>query len=210
MTIQSSGTLTINTLRSEFQVGSGNLGWFVANSTDPFIGTINTVNSNMRLSHYYNASRRTAKLTVGRSGTTDGFYRYGYSTTVGSDFYYPEAGSNTGAFGASTRAVGLSTTGTITGIHAAKYGKDDGWNITISTFSSNNSGWTTVYFKNQVGGTQALTRTSAADFNPSSVGNGIYNWTWHGFLGGDVYKIHEKFTTAYNSANTQPVWIKFD
>lgn len=211
MAINSSGTIGINTLRSEFQRGNGNLSAYTSNDTDPFIGTIRFGSADMRLSHYHGASIRTARLTVGRTGTTDGFHRLGFSQAGGSDFYYPEANSQTGAFGGITRQNNLSTAGTITGIHATKYGNQDGYHVTISTNAvNNNSGWTQVSFRNSLYGTNVLTRLGALDFRVSNVGSGIWNWTWSGLIDSAPGRIFNAFIASYNSANTQPTTIKFE
>ena len=148
MAMQTSGTITMAQLNSQFARGYS-LSSYYSDNSDPYLRTIPT-GGQLSFNQFYGSSVRTARLTGGSATTsfTSGtlYRRCGYSVSNGSREWHPESGSQTNAFGSATRRNYLSTTANIGGIHAF-YNGPAHKHITISHQSSSNSGWTFMDFK---------------------------------------------------------------
>ena len=148
MAMQTSGTITMAQLSSQFARGYS-LSSYYSDNSDPYLRTIPT-GGQLSFNQFYGSSVRTARLTGGSATTSFSsgtlYRRCGYSVSSGSREWHPEAGSQTNAFGSATRRNYLSTTANIGGIHAF-YNGGAHKHITISHQSSSNSGWTFMDFK---------------------------------------------------------------
>lgn len=214
MPLQSFGPISMNNIRSEFQIFRNVVGLgstFTADATDPYIGRIpQTGGTTVQLTNFYGSSRRTARMGrpgFGNSSSSSGYNnrRIGWSLRDGSQFWLYEYGSQNVAFGSITRYTGLSTRANLGGIWVTQYnygGSSTFPIFNISHRSSSNSGWTRFYIKGPTfpsGVTREYTfsRTSAAMFNRPNYGNtnqrSYYAWRWVWYTG-DI-------TTLRNIAN---------
>jgi len=150
---------------------------------------------------FFGKSRRTAKITCGRS--SDSIYRYGYSITGGSSYFVPETGESQVAFGSITRNTNiLSSVQTLSAVVMEPYGGNDS-HLVIAQLSSINGNWSTCYFKNYQGTVYSVNRAAADGFIQLSKTSYAYGWRWVTQSG--VQVICDWLKDGYD--NNRPIYI---
>lgn len=202
MVLQTSGAISVRNVKNEFGLSQDKMSTFTSGNTDLFSGTIPSTASNIALSDFYGTSKRTARITVGKSAAS-GYYpdRYGWGLANYTGFYHAEAGVNTAAFGSITRYQGLignNLVGICTHDVGEGLSSDRDVHLEIFTTSSSNSGWTYMDvklagdFSYQPAGYiwRTFTRTAASHFgqvgglgNSYQPTNTVYAWTFTGTSG---------------------------
>lgn len=203
MALPTSGTLSHSAIQTEFG-GSHPIRMTEYYGADHYNGlpSSGTITAN----DFFGKSRRTAKITCGRS--SDSIYRYGYSITGGSSYFEPETGESQVAFGSITRNTYiLSAIQTLSAVVMEPYGGNDS-HLVIAQLSSSNSGWSTCYFKNYQGTVKSVNRTAADGFIQLakanySGGNYAYGWKWETQSG--VQIICDWLKDGYD--NNRPIYI---
>jgi len=198
MTMPTSGTLSHLRIQIEFG-GSHPISMPEYYGADPYNGLPSS--GTITADDFYGKSRRTAKITCGRS--SDSNYRYGYSLTGGSSYFEPETGESQVAFGSITRNTSvLSSIQTLSAVVMEPYGGNDS-HLVIAQFSSTNGNWTTCYFKNYQGTVKSVNRTAADGFIKLSNTDYAYGWKWQSQSG--VQTICDWIKDGYD--NNRPIYI---
>lgn len=200
MVLQTSGAISVRNVRNEFGLSQDKMSTFTSGNTDLFSGTIPSSASNIALSDFYGTSKRTARISVGKSSATYAPNRYGWGLANYTGFYHAEQGYNSAAFGSITRYQGLignNLVGIVThdASESGSSAYEDDVHLEIFTTSSSNSGWTYMDvklagdFQYQSAGYiwRTFTRTAASHFGQAG-GNGysyqptntVYAWTFTG------------------------------
>lgn len=225
MTLQSSGTISLNEVHIELGASSGTV--LSMNDTDVrTLAGYPTAGSSYGMNAFYGKSASsTATITMGRGlNGYGGIPRYGFSLNGKSQYYHYEGTYSTANFGSSSQTTGLITGHTVQCIQAVKYSGD--WHLEVGVDSSSNSGFTNLklYRQSATGTTYTLTRASAqfvSSYAQSYPFVGGYKFVWsygpvslygsgsHTFTNtySTMVAIYDMFEYAYN--NSLKIYAEF-
>lgn len=200
MTLQSSGTISLDNLRREFDKGMWNTTTYSDGTSYPYGGSVNlnqyrgkdyyqnlpSSSGSVSLSSYYGLNGESGYFYAGRRGSSPS-YLWGWKMYQGGQFFWPEAGDSASSMGSATTSTSSNmmnrfyVTAVLFGHYYDSYNSVyNGSILTVYGIESNPNGYSrnarNIVFKEEYNGnTVGWTASSASGLTYNADGDHSYH-----------------------------------